>query len=183
MVLYAFKNENELKDGHDIIGQFGVGFYSAFMVADVVTVISKALGSDEAYKWESTGADGYTIEPYEKDSVGTEIILKIKENTEDENYDEYLDEYRLKAIIKKYSDFIRYPIKMDVTGKRPKEGSENELEDYTEEQIINSMVPIWRKNKNELTPEDYENFYHEQRYGFDQTTQTSSYQCRWNNQI
>ena len=92
----AFKNENELKDGHDIIGQFGVGFYAAFMVADVVTVISKALGSDEAYKWESEGADGYTIEPVEKDSVGTEIILKIKENTEDENYDEYLEEYRLK---------------------------------------------------------------------------------------
>jgi molecular chaperone HtpG len=163
----AFKNENELKDGHEIIGQFGVGFYSAFMVADVVTVISKALGSDDAYKWESAGADGYTIEPCEKDSVGTEIILKIKENTEDENYDEYLEEYRLKAIIKKYSDFIRYPIKMDVTGKRPKEGSENEFEDYREEQIINSMVPIWRKNKNELTPEDYEKFYAEKHYGFD----------------
>jgi molecular chaperone HtpG len=163
----AFKNENELKDGHEIIGQFGVGFYSAFMVADVVTVISKALGSDDAYKWESAGADGYTIEPYEKDSVGTEIILKIKENTEDENYDEYLEEYRLKAIIKKYSDFIRYPIKIDVTGKRPKEGSENEFEDYREEQIINSMVPIWRKNKNELTPEDYEKFYAEKHYGFD----------------
>ncbi|HWO98538.1 MAG TPA: molecular chaperone HtpG [Bacillus sp. (in: firmicutes)] len=163
----AFKNENDLKDGHEIIGQFGVGFYSAFMVADVVTVISKALGSDEAYKWESTGADGYTIEPSAKDSVGTEIILKIKENTEDENYDEYLEEYRLKAIIKKYSDFIRYPIKMDVTGKRPKEGSENEFEDYCEEQTINSMVPIWRKNKNELTPEDYEKFYAEKHYGFD----------------
>lgn len=163
----AFKNENELKDGHDIIGQFGVGFYSAFMVADVVTVISKALGSEEAYKWESTGADGYSIEPCEKDSVGTEIILKIKENTEDESYDEYLEEYRLKSIIKKYSDFIRYPIKMEVTGRRPKEGSENEFEDYKEEQVINSMVPIWRKNKSELTDEDYENFYQEKRYGFD----------------
>ena len=163
----AFKTENELKDGHDIIGQFGVGFYSAFMVADNVTVISKALGSDEAYKWESTGTDGYTIEPHEKDSVGTEITLKIKENTEDEQYDEYLDEYRLRAIIKKYSDFIRYPIKMEVTRKRPKEGSENEFEDYQEEQVINSMVPIWRKNKNELTPEDYENFYSEKHYGFD----------------
>lgn len=163
----AFKDENELKDGHDIIGQFGVGFYSAFMVADVVTVISKALGNDDAYKWESAGADGYTIVPCEKDSVGTEIVLKIKENTEDENYDEYLEEYRLKAIIKKYSDFIRYPIKMDVTEKRLKEGSENEFEDYCEEQIINSMVPIWRKNKSELTPEDYENFYMEKHYGFD----------------
>jgi molecular chaperone HtpG len=163
----AFKNENELKDGHDIIGQFGVGFYSAFMVADVVTVITKSLGSDVAYKWESKGTDGYTIVPYEKDSVGTEIILKIKENTEDENYDEYLEEYRLKAIIKKYSDFIRYPIKMDISEKRPKEDSENEFEDVQEEQIINSMVPIWRKNKQELTPEDYEKFYAEKHYGFD----------------
>ncbi|WNS73551.1 molecular chaperone HtpG [Bacillus sp. DTU_2020_1000418_1_SI_GHA_SEK_038] len=163
----AFKKENELKDGHDIIGQFGVGFYAAFMVADVVTVISKALGSDQAYKWESEGADGYTITPCDKELVGTEIILKIKENHEEDTYDEYLDEYRLKAIIKKYSDFIRYPIKMDISGKRPKEGSENELEDYTEEQIINSMVPIWRKNKNELTEEDYTAFYNEKHYGFD----------------
>ncbi|MED3897603.1 molecular chaperone HtpG [Priestia aryabhattai] len=163
----AFKNENETKDGHTIIGQFGVGFYAAFMVADVVTVISKALGSDKAYKWESTGADGYTIEPCEKETVGTQIILKIKENTEDETYDEYLEEYRLKEIIKKYSDFIRYPIKMDITEKRPKEGSDNELEDYTEEQVINSMIPIWKKNKNELTSEDYEQFYSEKRYGFD----------------
>ncbi|USK59826.1 molecular chaperone HtpG [Peribacillus asahii] len=163
----AFKSENELKDGHDIIGQFGVGFYSAFMVADVVTVISKALGSDEAYKWESEGADGYKIEPCEKETVGTEIILTIKENTEDEKYEEYLEEYRLKGIIKKYSDFIRYPIKMDVTGRRLKEGSDDEYEDYKEEQTINSMVPIWRKNKNELSAEDYENFYQEKRYGFD----------------
>ncbi|MDQ0897139.1 molecular chaperone HtpG [Paenibacillus sp. V4I7] len=163
----AFKKENEAKDGHNIIGQFGVGFYSAFMVADVVTVISRALGSDVAYKWESTGADGYTIETAEKDEVGTEIILKIKDNTEDENFDEFLDEYRLKAIIKKYSDFIRYPIKMDITGKRLKEGSESDFEDYQEEQHVNSMVPIWRKNKSELTPEDYEKFYHEKHYGFD----------------
>ncbi len=163
----AFKTENELKDGHDIIGQFGVGFYSAFMVADVVTVVTKAFGSEQAYKWESTGADGYTMEPVEKETVGTEITLKIKENTEDENYDEFLQEYRLKAIIKKYSDFIRYPIKMDTTVSRPKEDSENEFEDVKEEQIVNSMVPIWRKNKNELTDEDYENFYNEKRYGFD----------------
>lgn len=163
----AFKKENESKDGHDIIGQFGVGFYSAFMVADVVTVISKALGNDVAYKWESTGADGYTIEPCEKESVGTEVTLKIKANTEDESYDEYLEEYRLKAIIKKYSDFIRYPIKMDVSGKRPVEGSESDFEDYVEEQTVNSLVPIWKKNKSELTPEDYESFYMEKRYGFD----------------
>ncbi|TFE19873.1 molecular chaperone HtpG [Cohnella luojiensis] len=163
----AFKKENESKDGHDIIGQFGVGFYSAFMVADVVTVISKALDSDSAYKWESTGADGYTIEPVEKDSVGTEVILKIKDNTEDDSYDEFLEEYRLKAIIKKYSDFIRYPIKMDISGSRRKEGSDSEFEEYEEEQTVNSLVPIWKKNKSELTAEDYEKFYSEKHYGFD----------------
>lgn len=162
-----FKNENKAKDGYDIIGQFGVGFYSAFMVADVVTVISKALGSDEAYKWESHGVDGYTIEPCTKDSVGTEIILKLKENSEDENYDEFLEEYRLRAIIKKYSDFIRYPIKMDVTERKAKEGKDDEFEEVKEEKVINSMVPIWRKNKNELKPEDYENFYMEKHYGYD----------------
>lgn len=163
----AFKKEHEAKEGHNIIGQFGVGFYSAFMVADKVTVISKALGGSEAYKWESEGADGYTIEPCEKAAVGTDIILQIKQNTEDDRYDEYLEEYRLKSIIKKYSDFIRYPIKMEVSGRRPKEGSDNEFEDYREEQTVNSMVPIWRKNKNELKPEDYDNFYFEKHYGFD----------------
>ncbi|SDK47153.1 molecular chaperone HtpG [Sediminibacillus albus] len=161
-----FKNENEVKDGHDIIGQFGVGFYAAFMVADVVTVTSKALGSDEAYKWESKGTDGYSIEPAEKETVGTVITLKLKENTEDEKYDEFLEEYRLKEIIKKYSDFIRYPIKMDVT-KSEKNDDDDEYVDYVEEETINSMVPIWKKNKNELTDEDYENFYREKRYGFD----------------
>ena len=168
----AFKNENEIKDGHDIIGQFGVGFYAAFMVADVVTVVSKSLESDSAYKWVSEGVDGYTIEQTEKDSVGTEIILKIKENTEDDNYDEFLEEYRLTSIIKKYSDFIRYPIKMDVTKSRPKEDAENEFEEYTEVETINSMVPIWKKNKNELTTEDYEKFYQEKRYGFDKPLKT-----------
>lgn len=163
---FAFKNENEIKDGHNIIGQFGVGFYSAFMVADEITVISKALGSEEAYEWKSKGADGYTIKPAEKESVGTDIFLKIKENTEDENYDEFLEEYRLRLIIKKYSDFIRYPIKMDVKTRKAKEGSD-ELVEVEEEQIINSMVPIWRKNKRELTTEDYENFYAEKHYGFD----------------
>lgn len=167
----AFKNANEAKDGHDIIGQFGVGFYSAFMVADTVTVVSRALGSDTAYKWESSGVDGYTIEPADKDSVGTVIMLKLKESTEDDNYDEFLDEYRLRSIIKKYSDFIRYPIKMDVTTSRAKEGSEGEYESVVEEQTINSMVPIWRKNKNELTDEDYQNFYAEKHYGFDKPLQ------------
>ncbi|MGE7218559.1 molecular chaperone HtpG [Priestia koreensis] len=164
----AFKTENEAKDGHDIIGQFGVGFYSSFMVADVVTVITKPFGSDVAFKWESEGADGYTIETTEKEAIGTEITLKIKENTEEENYDEYLDDYQLQSIIKKYSDFIRYPIKMDVTESRPKEGSEGEFEQVQEEKVINSMVPIWRKNKGELTDQDYEQFYQEKRYGFDQ---------------
>ncbi len=162
-----FKTANEAKDGYDIIGQFGVGFYSAFMVADTVTVVTRALAGDGAYRWESSGVDGYTIEPAQKDAVGTDIILKIKQNTEDDNYDDYLDEYRLRSIIKKYSDFIRYPIKMDVTRSKAKEGSDSEFEEYKEEETINSMVPIWRKNKNELTDEDYENFYMEKHYGFD----------------
>lgn len=164
---FAFKKENELKDGFDIIGQFGVGFYSAFMVAESVTVISKSLGSNQGYKWESIGADGYTIEPFEKENVGTEITLKIKPNTEDEKYDEYLEEYRLKSIIKKYSDFIRYPIKMDISTRKLKEGSEDEYEEVVEEKVVNSMVPMWRKNKSELTKEDYEKFYSEKHYGFD----------------
>ena len=162
-----FKTANEAKDGYDIIGQFGVGFYSAFMVADAVTVVTRALAGDGAYRWESSGVDGYTIEPAQKDTVGTDIILKIKQNTEDDNYDDYLDEYRLRSIIKKYSDFIRYPIKMEVTRSKAKEGSDSEFEEYKEEETINSMVPIWRKNKNELTDEDYENFYMEKHYGFD----------------
>ncbi|MBU3106504.1 molecular chaperone HtpG [Clostridium gasigenes] len=162
-----FKKDNEAKDGHDIIGQFGVGFYSSFLVADEVTVISKSSDSNEAYMWESKGVEGYTINPCEKDSIGTEIILKLKENTEDENYDEYLDEYKLKALIKKYSDFIRYPIKMDITKSELKEGTENEYDEHIEEQVVNSMVPIWRKNKRELTKENYENFYNEKHYGFD----------------
>ena len=164
---FAFKKENELKDGFDIIGQFGVGFYSAFMVAESVTVVTKALGSDQSYKWESTGAEGYTIEPAEKETVGTEIILKIKENTEDEFYDEFLEEYRLGSIIKKYSDFIRYPIKMEVTKRKLKEGSKNQYDEIKEIKVINSMIPIWRKNKNELNKEDYENFYAEKHYGYD----------------
>lgn len=163
---FSFKQENELKDGFDIIGQFGVGFYSVFMVAERVTVISRALDSEEGYKWESTGAEGYTIEPFKKDSVGTEIILKLKENTEDEKYDEFLDEYKLKGIIKKYSDFIRYPIKMMVTKSKLKEGSENDYEEYKEIEVVNSMVPIWRKNKNELKDEDYEKFYMEKHFGY-----------------
>ncbi|WP_010648678.1 molecular chaperone HtpG [Oceanobacillus massiliensis] len=164
---HAFKSENEIKDGHDIIGQFGVGFYAAFMVSDKVTVISKSIDSDEAFKWESKGSDGYTVTPAEKAEVGTEIILEIKDNGEDEDYDEFLEQHRLKQIIKKYSDFIRYPIKMDVTESKLKEGSDNEYEDIIEEQTLNTMVPIWKKNKSELADEDYENFYNEKHYGYD----------------
>ena len=162
-----FKKENEIKDGFDIIGQFGVGFYSGFLVADKITVITKAFGADKEYKWESDGVDGYTISEAEKDSFGTYIILHLKANDEDENYDEFLEEYKLKSLIKKYSDFIRYPIKLDVTKSRVKEGTENEHEEYVEEETVNSMVPLWRRNKNELTDDDYNNFYVEKRFGFD----------------
>lgn len=163
----AFKQQVEKEDEHAIIGQFGVGFYSAFMVADEVTVLTKRLGEDKAYRWNSTGVDGYTIEEAIKDEVGTEIIIQLKPNTEDENYDEFLNEYHIRSLIKKHSDFIRYPIKMEVQKSRVKEGTENEYEDYTEVEVINSMIPIWRKNKSELKDEDYAAFYHEKHYGFD----------------
>lgn len=163
----AFKTENEAKDGVDIIGQFGVGFYSAFMVAECVTVKSKAYGCDEAFVWESNGADGYTVEPCQKEEVGTEITLKLKADTEDVIYSEYLDAYHLENLVKKYSDFIKYPIKMMMKKSKLKDGSESEYEEYFEDETLNSMVPIWRKNKNELTKEDYENFYTEKRYGFE----------------
>ena len=164
---FDFKSNMDSKDDIDIIGQFGVGFYSAFMVSENITVITKAFGSDEAYKWESSGADGYTITPCEKDAVGTDIILKIKESTEDEDYDEFLDPYNIKSLVKKYSDFIKYPIKMMMTKKKKKEGTEDEYEDYSEDEILNSMVPIWRKNKSELNPSDYENFYMDKHFGYE----------------
>jgi molecular chaperone HtpG len=169
---FAFKSENESKEGVDIIGQFGVGFYSAFMVSDLVTVISRSVNSEKAYKWESRGAEGFEIEEAEKAAPGTEIILRIKENTEDEKYDEYLEEYRLKSLIKKYSDFIKYPVKMIVKKSRLKEGTENEYEDYYEYETLNRMVPIWRKNKSELTQEDYDNFYMEKHFGFEKPLKT-----------
>lgn len=164
---FDFKEQNEAKDGVDIIGQFGVGFYSAFMVAEKVTVISKAIGSEEAYKWESEGADGYTITSCTKETPGTEIIMKIKQNTEGDDYDEYLDVYNIKSLVKKYSNFIKYPIKMMVSKRKHKEGTENEFEEYMEDETLNSMVPIWRKNKSELTQEDYENFYMEKHFGYE----------------
>lgn len=163
----AFKTENEAVDGVDIIGQFGVGFYSAFMVANRVTVKSKAFGSEDAYLWESTGVDGYTIVPCEKAEYGTEITLSIKENSEEYSYDEFLDVYSLQHLVKKYSDFIKYPIKMLMKKSKLKDGSESDYEEYFEDEVLNSMVPIWRKNKNELKPEDYDNFYLEKHYGFE----------------
>lgn len=163
----AFKQENEKRDDIEIIGQFGVGFYSAFMVSKNVKAISKPYGSDVAYCWESEGAEGYTISECEKDTNGTEIILYLKDNTEDENYDEYLDEYKIKSIVKKYSDYIRYPIKMDVEKHRPKEGEDGEYESYIENETLNSMVPIWRKSSSQLTEDDYNNFYKEKFYDYE----------------
>ena len=157
----AFKKENEQKDDVDIIGQFGVGFYAAFMVADCVTVTSRRFDSDEAWVWCSKGAAGYTVEPGEKDSRGTEIQLHIKANTDEESYDEFLETYRLQQLVKKYSDYIRYPIRMEMEKSRLKEGSENEYETYTEVETLNSMVPLWKKAKNEVTPEEYNAFYKE----------------------
>ncbi|MEF9865977.1 MAG: molecular chaperone HtpG [Oscillospiraceae bacterium] len=156
-----FKQENGSNSKVDIIGQFGVGFYSAFMVASDVTVISRAFGSDEAWKWESKGADGYVMTPCEKDTVGTEVILVVKENDGDEKYDEFLDEYRLVSIIKKYSDYIRYPIKMLREHSRLKEGSKDEYEKYSEDETLNSMVPLWNKAKKNVKPEEYNEFYKE----------------------
>ena len=164
---FDFKEQNDAKEGVDIIGQFGVGFYSAFMVAEKVTVISKKIGSEEAFKWESEGADGYSIAPSEKDSIGTDIIIKIKENSEDDDYDEFLDVYNIKSLVKKYSDFIKYPIKMMMQKRKLKEGTENDYEEYFEDETLNSMVPIWRKNKSELKEEDYENFYREKHFGYE----------------
>ncbi len=159
--------ESDKKDDVEIIGQFGVGFYSAFMVSDLVTVESKAFGSEQAYRWTSTGADGYTIEPCDKEDVGTVITLHIKEDTENEKYDEFLETYKISGLIKKYSDYIRYPIKMDFESSRPVEGKEGEYESFTETRTVNSMIPLWRKNKSEITEEEYDRFYSEKFYDFE----------------
>lgn len=171
-----FKTENKLDEENQIIGQFGVGFYSAFMVAKKVTVISKAYGSDTAYRWESEGVDGYTISEDDKASVGTEIILELLDDTDDEQYGEFLDTYRIKGLISKYSDYIRFPIKMEVTHSRPVEQSEEdkeagkapEYEDYIEIETLNSMVPLWKKSKSELKEEDYKHFYTEKFYDYNE---------------
>ena len=162
----AFKQGAEAKEDIDIIGQFGVGFYAAFMVSSRVTVISRAYGGEQAYRWESEGVEGYTIAEAQKDSHGTDIILEIKQNTDEQDYDEFLDGWRLQSLVKKYSDYIRYPIKMDVERSRPKEGAEGEYETYTENATLNSMVPLWRKNKSELTEEDYDRFYQEKFFDY-----------------
>lgn len=167
-----FKAAMDKKDEIDIIGQFGVGFYSAFMVSDKVTVLSKAYGEDTAYEWESSGADGYTVKEAEKESNGTEITLKLKEDTEDEKYSEYLDEYRIRELVKRYSDYIHYPIKMMAEKHRLKEGDEDkkpeeqEYETYYELETLNSMVPLWKRNKNDLKDEDYNEFYKEKFFDF-----------------
>ncbi|MDO4944016.1 MAG: molecular chaperone HtpG [Ruminococcus sp.] len=154
----AFKKENDLGEDVDIIGQFGVGFYSTFMVAKEVTVLTKAYGSDKAYLWKSNGVDGYTIEESEKAEAGTTITLYLKDDTEDEKYSTYCDQYQVQSLVKKYSDYIRFPIKMEVEHTHyTEEGKDPEV--TKEIEVLNSMTPIWKKNKNELTDEDYNNFY------------------------
>ena len=167
-----FKKDNKAED-IDIIGQFGVGFYSAFMVASRVTVISRAFGSDTAWQWESTGAEGYTITEADKEDVGTKIIMVIKENAENENYDEFLDEYNLVHIVKKYSDYVRYPIRMEREKTRAKERPadagedyKTEYETYTELETLNSMVPLWKRSKSDVTDEEYNQFYKDKFYDF-----------------
>jgi len=174
---YKFKQEMEQKqDDIDIIGQFGVGFYSAFMVAKEITVITKKYGCDTAYRWHSTGADGYEIEECEKDGLGTEIILTLKDNTEDESYDEFLEQYRISGLVKRYSDYIRYPIVMDMTKSRVKEETKDsdkpEYEDYTERETLNSMVPIWQRPKKDVTQDEYDKFYQEKFMSMDKPLKT-----------
>lgn len=164
----AFMQENqEVLEDVDIIGQFGVGFYSAFMVSKQVVVVTRAYGSEEALRWESEGLDGYVINHASRAGVGTDIILTLKNNSDTDNYDEFLDEYTIRSIVKKYSDYIRYPIKMEVEKRRAVEGQEGEFETYIETETLNSMVPIWRKNKSQLSDEDYYYFYKEKFYDFE----------------
>ena len=174
---YKFKQEmSEKQDDIDIIGQFGVGFYSAFMVAKKITVVTKKYGCDTAYKWESDGADGYEITETERDEIGTTIVLEIKDNTEEENYDEFLEQYRIQGLIKKYSDYIRYPIMMDMTHSRVKEETKDsekpEYEDYTETETLNSMLPIWQRAKKDVKQEEYDNFYREKFMSMDKPLHT-----------
>ena len=168
---YQFKQEMEKMPDVDIIGQFGVGFYSAFMAADNVTVISKKFGSDEAWMWQSSGADGYTMTACERANAGTDIIMKLKDDTEDEQYSRFLESFELRKLVRKYSDYIRYPIRMNVEKSRIKEGMEAsekpEYETYIENETLNSMVPIWQKNKNNVTTEEYHGFYKDKFFDFE----------------
>ena len=163
---FDFKKNNDQGEDIDVIGQFGVGFYSAFMVADRITVRSKVYGNDTAYEWESEGADGYTVSECVKTTFGTEIILYIKEDSEEEKYSEFLEEYRLRSLVKKYSDYIRYPVKMAVTKSKKKEDSD-EYESYTEIETLNSMIPLWKRSQSEVTDEEYKAFYTEKFFDFE----------------
>lgn len=168
----AFKEENEKKKDIDIIGQFGVGFYSSFMVAEEVSVISKLYGEDKAYKWVSKGAEGYNIVDADKSDYGTEIILKIKEDSDEYNYSDFLDTYTIETLIKKYSDYIRYPIKMNVTRRELKKGSKDEYEDVIKEETLNSMIPLWKKNKSKIKDEEYNSFYQSKFYDYENPLKT-----------
>ena len=192
----GFKQAMEKNEDIDIIGQFGVGFYSAFMVASSITVSSKKYGEDKAWKWVSDGADGYTIEETTKEGPGTDIIMTLKEDTEDEKYSEYLEEYEIRSLIRKYSDYIRYPIKMEVTKSRPVEKPEDEeavevegeekpykapkYEEYTEVETLNSMVPIWQRDKKEVTEEEYDSFYREKFYDYNKPLRVIHYNVEGN---
>ena len=167
----GFKQTMEKQEDIDIIGQFGVGFYSAFMVASSVTVISRKYGSDKAFKWVSDGADGYTIEETTRDAVGTDVIMTLKADTEDEKYSEFLDEYKIRELIRKYSDYIRYPIRMEVTKSRKKEDSD-EYEQYSEMETLNSMVPIWQRSAKDVTEEEYNSFYREKFFDYNKPAKT-----------
>ncbi len=167
-----FKMENEKKDDIDIIGQFGVGFYSAFMVASKIEVISRKYGSKEAYKWVSDGVDGYTIEPSTRDSFGTDIIIYLKPDDEEAEYSNYLEDYKIKEIVKKYSDYITYPIIMPVTHEHLKEGSKDEYESHTEEETLNSMTPIWKKNPSDVSEDEYTRFYTDTYYDYEKPAHT-----------
>ena len=187
----GFKQAMEKNEDIDIIGQFGVGFYSAFMVASSITVISRKYGEDKAWKWVSDGADGYTIEETEKATPGTDVIMTLKDDTEDEKYSEYLEEYEIRSLIRKYSDYIRYPIRMEVTKSRPveepkdenAEGEENKApkyESYTEMETLNSMVPIWQRDKKDVTEEEYETFYRDKFFDYNKPLRTIHYNVEGN---
>ena len=188
----GFKQAMEKNEDIDIIGQFGVGFYSAFMVSSSITVISKKYGEDKAWKWVSDGADGYTIEETAKDAPGTDIIMTLKDDTEEDKYSEYLEEYEIRSLVRKYSDYIRYPIKMEVTKSRPveeeaveAEGEEKaykapKYESYTEMETLNSMVPIWQRAKKDVTDEEYETFYRDKFFDYNKPLRTVHYNAEGN---